>query len=63
MSIGLRGPVFGIKHDNLLKFARLFSGNAAQNSPFWEEFIHRSSFFVGQSCALQDAKYILVPTI
>lgn len=55
VSTGWRGPVFGIKHDKLLKFFRLYSRNASQNSPFGEEFIHWSPSFVGQSCALQDA--------
>lgn len=42
VSTGWRGPAFGIKHDKLLKFFRLYSRNASQNSPFGEEFIHWS---------------------
>lgn len=60
VSTGRKGPVFGIKHDKLLKSARLYSRNASQKSPFGEEFTHWSPSFVGQSCALQDANSLLL---
>lgn len=56
--------VFDVKHDKLLKVARLSSGirhmMLLKIHPFGEGFIHWVSSFVGQRCVLKDANSSLL---
>lgn len=56
--------MFDVKHDKLLKVARLSSVtrpmDASQIHPFGEGFIHWIPSFVGQRCVLKDANSSLL---